>query len=70
MGLEGAMKEPTTQVYGVIVIFDMKGLSLSQVMQFTPSYAKMVIEWIQVSFILILIRYGDDRSYRPHIEYE
>lgn len=48
MGLEGAIKEPETQISGVIAIFDMKGLSFSHVMQFTPFYAKMVIEWIQV----------------------
>ncbi|KOB70834.1 Uncharacterized protein OBRU01_14706 [Operophtera brumata] len=41
MGLEGAIKEPQTQINGVITIFDMKGLSFSHVMQFTPSYAKM-----------------------------
>lgn len=48
MGLEAAMTEPSTQICGVIVIFDMKGLSFSHIMQFTPSYAKMVIDWIQV----------------------
>lgn len=43
------MSEPRTQVNGVIVLMDMKGLSFSQVMQFTPSFAKMVVDWIQVS---------------------
>ncbi|XP_013201282.2 alpha-tocopherol transfer protein-like isoform X1 [Amyelois transitella] len=47
LGLEAAMDEPLTQVNGVISILDMKGLSLTQVMQFTPSFAKMVIDWIQ-----------------------
>ncbi|GBP06048.1 Clavesin-2 [Eumeta japonica] len=47
LGLEGAMAEPRTQICGVVVIFDMKGLSFSQVMQFTPSFAKMAVDWIQ-----------------------
>ncbi|CAH0602931.1 unnamed protein product [Chrysodeixis includens] len=47
MGLEGAMAEPQTQICGVISVFDMKGLSFKHIMQFTPSYAKMVLEWIQ-----------------------
>ncbi|KPJ20889.1 Alpha-tocopherol transfer protein-like [Papilio machaon] len=49
LALESAMSEPRTQINGVIVILDMKGLSFSQVMQFTPSFAKMVVDWIQVS---------------------
>ncbi|CAB3230631.1 unnamed protein product [Arctia plantaginis] len=47
MGLESAMVEPQTQICGIISIFDMKGLSFKHIMQFTPSYAKMVLEWIQ-----------------------
>ncbi|XP_049882252.1 alpha-tocopherol transfer protein-like [Pectinophora gossypiella] len=47
LGLESAMVEPHTQVCGVITILDMKGLSLKHVMQFTPSFAKMVVDWIQ-----------------------
>ncbi|CAH2067258.1 unnamed protein product, partial [Iphiclides podalirius] len=47
LALESAMSEPKTQINGVIVILDMKGLSFSQVMQFTPSFAKMVVDWIQ-----------------------
>ncbi|CAH0726036.1 unnamed protein product, partial [Brenthis ino] len=47
LGLEAAMVEPRTQVCGVSVIMDMKGLSFSQVMQFTPSFAKMAVDWIQ-----------------------
>lgn len=55
LGLEAAMDEPLTQVNGVVSILDMKGLSLTQVMQFTPSFAKMVIDWIQVRFLLFRI---------------
>ncbi|CAG4997968.1 unnamed protein product [Parnassius apollo] len=47
LALEAAMSEPLTQINGVIVMLDMKGLSFSQVMQFTPSFAKMVVDWIQ-----------------------
>ncbi|XP_026757330.1 clavesin-2-like [Galleria mellonella] len=47
LGLEAAMVEPKTQVSGVITILDMKGLTLAQIMQMTPSFAKMVIDWIQ-----------------------
>nr|XP_034839030.1 alpha-tocopherol transfer protein-like [Maniola hyperantus] len=47
LGLESAMVEPRTQVSGVSVILELKGLSFSQVMQFTPSFAKMVVDWIQ-----------------------
>lgn len=41
------MLEPVTQANGVIVIFDFDGLSLTHVMQFTPSIAMMILEWVQ-----------------------
>lgn len=47
LGLEGAMDEPRTQVCGVVVIIDLKGLALNHVIQFTPSFAKMIVDWIQ-----------------------
>jgi hypothetical protein len=45
--LEAAMLEPETQVHGAIVIFDMNGLSLQQVWQFTPAFAKTIVDWLQ-----------------------
>ncbi|XP_077300126.1 clavesin-1 isoform X2 [Arctopsyche grandis] len=47
--LEAAMLEPETQVAGAIVIFDMDGLSLQQVWQFTPPFAKRIVDWLQES---------------------
>ncbi|KAF5300287.1 hypothetical protein FQA39_LY11144 [Lamprigera yunnana] len=45
--LEVGMIEPKTQVAGVHVLLDMNGLSLSQVWQFTPTFAKTVLEFVQ-----------------------
>ncbi|KAF5274941.1 hypothetical protein FQR65_LT04282 [Abscondita terminalis] len=45
--LEAAMIEPKTQVAGAIVIFDMDGLSLQQTWQFTPAFAKRIVDWLQ-----------------------
>jgi CRAL/TRIO domain len=47
--LEGAMLEPETQVNGAVVIFDMNGLSLQQAFQFTPPFAKRIVDWLQDS---------------------
>lgn len=45
--LEAAMLEPETQVHGAVVIFDMDGLSMQQVWQFTPPFAKRIVDWLQ-----------------------
>ncbi|XP_026277912.1 alpha-tocopherol transfer protein isoform X2 [Frankliniella occidentalis] len=45
--LEAAISEPRTQVCGVQVILDMDGLALTHVWQFTPGFAKAVVEWVQ-----------------------
>lgn len=52
--LEAAMMEPISQVAGAVVIFDMDGLSLQQVWQFTPPFAKRIVDWLQVKLILSL----------------
>ncbi|SPP85483.1 alpha-tocopherol transfer protein-like isoform X2 [Drosophila guanche] len=45
--LEAAMLEPETQIHGAVVIFDMDGLSLQQTWQFTPPFAKRIVDWLQ-----------------------
>lgn len=45
--MEVGLIEPMTQVAGVHVLCDMHGLSLNQIWQFTPSFAKMVLEFVQ-----------------------
>lgn len=47
--LEAATLEPETQVHGAVVIFDMDGLSLQQTWQFTPQFAKRIVDWLQDS---------------------
>lgn len=47
LSLQAAMAEPMTQVNGVTVVLDMEGLSLGQIVHFTPSYAAMVLDWLQ-----------------------
>lgn len=47
MSLRAAMREPLTQINGVSVILDMKGLTFSHIINFTPSFAAIVLEWIQ-----------------------
>lgn len=47
MFLEMAMLEQITQIAGAIVIFDMDGLSLQQTWQFTPPFAKRIVDLLQ-----------------------
>lgn len=48
--LEAAMYEQATQIAGAIVVFDMEGLSMTQAWQFTPQFAKRIVDWLQVRF--------------------
>lgn len=45
--LEAALLEAKTQIAGCVIIFDMDGLSLQQAWQFTPPFAKRIIDVIQ-----------------------
>lgn len=47
MALEVAMIEPKTQVGGVHVILNMQGLTLNHVWQFSASFAKLVVDFVQ-----------------------
>lgn len=47
--MEAAMIEPETQICGAQVVFDMDGLSLRQTWQFTPPFAKRIVDWLQDS---------------------
>lgn len=57
--LEAAMLEPQTQVCGGVVIFDMKGLTLQQTTKFTPSFAKRMVDWLQVRLIKLFCIYNN-----------
>lgn len=39
--------EPETQIHGAVYILDLKGLTMSQTLQFTPNFIKSLLEIIQ-----------------------
>lgn len=53
MVLEGALTEPTTQITGGVIVFDMDGLTLQHAWQFNPAIAKRIVELLQVKKILL-----------------
>lgn len=49
--------EPETQIHGAIYIMDLKGLSMSQTLQFSPSFIKALVEILQCMIPLRLKGY-------------
>ncbi|XP_050530926.1 alpha-tocopherol transfer protein-like [Daktulosphaira vitifoliae] len=47
--MEAAILEPKTQISGTVLIVDTTGLTINHVWQFTPSFAKLTLDWIQYS---------------------
>ncbi|XP_075153899.1 alpha-tocopherol transfer protein-like [Haematobia irritans] len=43
----GAMVEPMSQICGAVVIIDVEGLPMGHIMQFTPHFAAMLLDYIQ-----------------------
>lgn len=52
LALEHVVREPETQIAGLVVLLDMGGLSLQHVKFFTPYYAKKMVELVQETFPL------------------
>lgn len=55
--VEAAILEPKTQISGANVLIDLVGLSLNHVWQFSPSFANMLLEWVQVSLFNCFLTY-------------
>lgn len=45
--LESALWEPETQIMGVVVIFDMNGISLETALELTPEFGELLVDWLQ-----------------------
>lgn len=52
LALEHVVREPETQIAGIVVLLDMGGLSLQHVKFFTPYYAKKMVDLVQETFPL------------------
>ncbi|KAF2884160.1 hypothetical protein ILUMI_22019 [Ignelater luminosus] len=52
LALEQIVREPETQIAGIVVVLDMAGLSLHHARFFTPYYAKRTVEVVQETFPL------------------
>ncbi|CAG9769076.1 unnamed protein product [Ceutorhynchus assimilis] len=52
LALEQIVREPETQISGLVVLLDMAGLSLQHAKFFTPYYAKKMVELVQETFPL------------------
>ncbi|KAG5883323.1 hypothetical protein JTB14_032524 [Gonioctena quinquepunctata] len=52
LALEQIVREPETQIAGIVVILDMAGLSFQHAKFFTPYYAKKMVELVQETFPL------------------
>lgn len=50
--IEAAMLEPKTQICGAVVMFDLEGMSLQQAWQFTPPFAKRIVDLLQDAIAL------------------
>lgn len=54
--MEAALLEPETQIKGAVIMFDMDGLSLQQTWQFTPPFAKRIVDLLQVKTNMTTIK--------------
>lgn len=47
LGVLSSMAEPMSQINGSLVIFDMEALPITHVVQFTPAFAAMLLDYVQ-----------------------